>query len=181
MIDYQGFQELIVRVSASMVQGLGLAAVSSSFLAFKVVELQPWRAGQQQQSCGLGFGVRAAHEGFNLMGGVWLRPFRTMKVKTEENVKLEARVIPDPPCVICKGQGRVKCHRCAGRGRLNFKEQAMLPKGEWPQWCWDCRGCGMSYCTRCLGTGEKRGVIGFHFPDLDDDQPSNGISDGTQN
>lgn len=164
-----------------MVQSLGLSAVSSPFVASKVVEYprstgqqQPWR--QRGHACK----VRAAHEGFNLMGGVWLRPFRSMKVKSEENVKLEPRVIPDPPCVVCKGQGRVKCHRCAGRGRLNFKEQAMLPKGEWPQWCWDCRGCGMSYCTRCLGTGEKRGVIGFHFPD-EDDQSLNGISDGTQN
>lgn len=162
---------------ASMVQVRDFASASSPFLTSKIVTgLGFHRAG----SCRKHFSmeVRAAHEGFSLMGGVWLRPFRTMKVKTEENVKLEPRVVPDPPCVVCKGGGRVKCNRCSGRGRLNFKEQAMLPKGEWPQWCWDCRGCGMSYCTRCLGTGEKRGIIGFHFPD---NESPNGISDGTQN
>lgn len=175
-----------------MVPVVGLAAVSSPFLASKLVK-NPQQQQQQQllQPCGRA-GVRAAHEGFHLMAGVWLRPFRSLKVKTEENVKLEPRVLPDPPCVVCKGHGRVKCHRCAGRGRLNFQEQAMLPKGEWPHWCWDCRGCGMSFCALCLGTGEKRGVIGFHFPDVnaaandddhdhDGDQSSNGISDGTQN
>lgn len=162
-----------------MVQVQGLACVASPFFTSKsigvvnVPSTGPPPCRQQHP-------VRAAHEGFNLMGGVWLRPFRTMKVKSEENVKLEARVIPDPPCVVCKGHGRVKCGRCAGRGRLNFKEQPMLPKGEWPQWCWDCRGCGMSYCTRCLGTGEKRGKIGFHFPDDDDESP-NANPDGTQN
>lgn len=125
------------------------------------------------------FSVRAdALEGLNLMGGVWLRPSRSMKVKTESNVKREPSQLPDPPCVICKGKGKVRCNRCCGRGRLNFKEMAMLPKGEWPQWCWDCRGCGLSYCTRCLGTGEKRGIIGFHFPD---DTSPNGSTDLVQN
>ena len=147
----------------SMVQGLSSA--SSPFLISKIID----RAGSCR-SKHLRMRVRAAHEGFNLMGSVWLRPFRTMKVKTEENVSLEPRVIPYPPCVVCRGHGRVKCNRCSGRGRLNFKDQAMLPKGKWPQWCWDCRGCGMSYCTRCLGTGEKTCVIGFHFSD---DESSN--------
>ncbi|XP_024401559.1 uncharacterized protein [Physcomitrium patens] len=163
---------------AIMTQVYDFASNSSPFLTSTKLSQGVHKSGS---CCGYSRPGRAvaAHEGFNLMGGAWLRPSRTMKVKSEENVRLEPRVIPDPPCIVCKGSGKVKCNRCTGRGRLNFQKLAMLPKGEWPQWCWDCRGCGMSYCRRCLGTGEKRGVIGFHFPD--DDESSKGISDGTQN
>jgi hypothetical protein len=103
--------------------------------------------------------------GLNLMGAAWRRPPRRWIVKTESNVKREKKKLPDPPCVTCEGTGKVKCKRCCGRGRTNFTELVMLPKGEWPKWCWDCSGCGNSFCTRCFGTGEKRGTIGFHLPD----------------
>ncbi|KAL2611232.1 hypothetical protein R1flu_022924 [Riccia fluitans] len=115
---------------------------------------------------------------YGLMGGTWMRPVRTWIVKTESNVKIEKKKLPDPPCVICKGTGKVKCNKCAGRGRTNFTELAMLPKGEWPKWCWDCSGCGRSYCQRCFGTGEKRGIIGFHVPEEEITGPE---TNGSQN
>lgn len=70
---------------------------------------------------------------------------------------------PDPPCEVCEGSGRVGCHQCRGRGRTNQVHLEMLPKGEWPEWCRTCGGSGLSYCSRCLGTGEYRGIMGFHF------------------
>ncbi|XP_062175590.1 protein disulfide isomerase pTAC5, chloroplastic isoform X2 [Alnus glutinosa] len=75
-------------------------------------------------------------------------------VRTESNVHREERKNPDPPCVVCKGRGRVDCHHCHGRGRTNRVHLTMLPKGEWPKWCRTCGGSGLSYCSRCLGTGE---------------------------
>ncbi|XP_059432252.1 uncharacterized protein LOC132165626 [Corylus avellana] len=88
-------------------------------------------------------------------------------VRTESNTHREERKKPDPPCVVCKGSGRVDCHRCRGRGRTNCVHLAMLPKGEWPKWCRTCGGSGLSYCSRCLGTGEYRYIMGFHFMNMD--------------
>ncbi|XP_073270368.1 uncharacterized protein [Primulina huaijiensis] len=31
------------------------------------------------------------------------------------NVRIEKRKFPDPPCVVCRGSGRVDCHECHGR------------------------------------------------------------------
>ncbi|KAK9273721.1 hypothetical protein L1049_018531 [Liquidambar formosana] len=88
------------------------------------------------------------------------------------NVRKAERKKPDPPCVVCKGSGRVDCHHCHGRGRTNYVHLVMLPKGEWPKWCKTCGGSGLSYCSRCLGTGEYRYLMGFHFmkKDADDTQ-----------
>uniref|UniRef100_A0A2P2JMF7 Uncharacterized protein LOC105643279 n=1 Tax=Rhizophora mucronata TaxID=61149 RepID=A0A2P2JMF7_RHIMU len=67
-----------------------------------------------------------------------LPPFSVSKpswvVKTESNVWKETRKKPDPPCVVCKGSGRVACHHCSGTGRTNYTHLAMLPKGKWPKW-----------------------------------------------
>lgn len=84
-------------------------------------------------------------------------------VKSESNVRRQIRKRPDPPCIICEGNGKVNCSRCQGRGRTNFIHLAMLPKGEWPKWCKNCGGSGLMYCSRCLGTGEYREMMGFHF------------------
>ncbi|KAJ4958586.1 hypothetical protein NE237_025697 [Protea cynaroides] len=84
-------------------------------------------------------------------------------VRTESNVWKERRKKPDPPCIVCEGRGRVKCHHCKGRGRTNSVHLAMLPKGEWPKWCNTCGGSGLGYCSRCMGTGEFRDFMGFHF------------------
>ncbi|XP_054817978.1 uncharacterized protein LOC129317659 isoform X1 [Prosopis cineraria] len=91
-------------------------------------------------------------------------------VKTESNVRKRRRKKPDPPCVVCKGSGRVDCHQCHGKGRTNKVDSEMLPKGEWPKWCRTCGGSGLGYCSRCLGTGEYRYIMGFHFMKKDDIQ-----------
>ncbi|XP_077244923.1 dnaJ/Hsp40 cysteine-rich domain superfamily protein [Tasmannia lanceolata] len=88
-------------------------------------------------------------------------------VKTESNVWKEERKMPYPPCVICRGNGRVDCQHCQGRGRTNCVHLAMLPKGKWPKWCKTCGGSGLGYCSRCLGTGEYRDIMGFHFMKMD--------------
>ncbi|XP_059651714.1 uncharacterized protein LOC132299233 [Cornus florida] len=90
-------------------------------------------------------------------------------VRTESNVRIERRKKPDPPCVICRGSGRVECHDCCGKGRTNYLNLPMLPKGEWPKWCRSCGGSGLGYCSRCLGTGEYRYIMGFHFMKMDAD------------
>lgn len=90
-------------------------------------------------------------------------------VRTESNVRKERRKQPDPPCVVCKGNGRVECYHCHGRGRTNFVDLEMLPRGEWPKWCKSCGGSGLGYCSRCLGTGEYRYIMGFHFMRRDDE------------
>ncbi|KAL3516734.1 hypothetical protein ACH5RR_023636 [Cinchona calisaya] len=92
-------------------------------------------------------------------------------VRTESNVQREPRKKPDPPCVVCRGSGRVDCHNCHGIGRTNCTHLTLLPKGEWPKWCKDCGGSGLSYCSRCLGTGEYRYIMGFHFMKMNTDQP----------
>nr|XP_010322169.1 uncharacterized protein LOC101247227 isoform X2 [Solanum lycopersicum] len=71
-------------------------------------------------------------------------------VRTESNVRKERRKQPDPPCVVCKGNGRVECYHCHGRGRTNFLDLEMLPRGEWPK-CLNqtapgrASNCGMMY------------------------------------
>ncbi|CBI16746.3 unnamed protein product, partial [Vitis vinifera] len=91
-------------------------------------------------------------------------------VRTESNVRKTQRRMPDSPCEVCKGSGRVDCHHCQGRGRTNCVQLIMLPKGEWPKWCRTCGGSGLSYCSRCLGTGEYRDIMGFHFMKRGTDQ-----------
>ncbi|KAL8154737.1 uncharacterized protein LOC141719111 [Apium graveolens] len=84
-------------------------------------------------------------------------------VRTESNVWREKIKKPDPPCVVCRGSGRVDCTQCRGKGRTNEVQLQMLPKGEWPKWCRTCGGSGLGYCPRCVGTGEYRYMMGFHF------------------
>ncbi|CAI9103406.1 OLC1v1001875C1 [Oldenlandia corymbosa var. corymbosa] len=91
-------------------------------------------------------------------------------VRTESNVHKERIFKPDPPCVVCKGSGRVDCHSCRGTGRTNHTHLAILPKGEWPKWCKSCGGSGLGYCSRCLGTGEYRYIMGFQFMKRDGDE-----------
>ncbi|KAJ0779216.1 putative Heat shock protein DnaJ, cysteine-rich domain superfamily [Helianthus annuus] len=91
-------------------------------------------------------------------------------VRTESNVRIEKRRTPDPPCVVCRGSGRVDCFDCSGKGRTNGVDLAMLPNGEWPKWCKTCGGSGLAYCSRCLGTGEYRYLMGFHFMKKDEDE-----------
>ncbi|KAE8661668.1 Multidrug resistance protein ABC transporter family [Hibiscus syriacus] len=98
-----------------------------------------------------------------------LLPKPTWVVRTESNVGRKIMKKPDPPCVVCKGSGRVDCHYCHGRGRTNHAHVEMLPKGEWPKWCKSCGGSGLSYCSRCLGTGEYRYIMGFNFMKRDND------------
>ncbi|KAH6755081.1 hypothetical protein C2S53_018351 [Perilla frutescens var. hirtella] len=86
------------------------------------------------------------------------------------NVRKERATAPDPPCVVCRGSGRVDCYNCNGKGRTNHVELTMLPKGEWPKWCRSCGGSGLAYCARCLGTGEYRYIMGFHFMNKDADR-----------
>jgi hypothetical protein len=70
------------------------------------------------------------------------------------------------PCPECEGCGKSMCEQCLGRGRTNFPDQAMLPKGVPPSWCEYCRGSGRVNCHRCAGSGKHRAKIGF---DLNDD------------
>ncbi|KAK1272472.1 hypothetical protein QJS04_geneDACA012092 [Acorus gramineus] len=93
-------------------------------------------------------------------------------VRTESNVWKQEWKKPDPPCVVCKGNGRVHCHYCQGKGRTNCAHLAMLPKGEWPKWCRTCGGSGLGYCPRCLGTGEYRDIMGFHFMKMNENTRS---------
>ncbi|KAF3636794.1 putative 50S ribosomal protein L3, chloroplastic-like [Capsicum annuum] len=93
-------------------------------------------------------------------------------VRTESNVRKVRRKQPDPPCVVCKGTGRAKCYHCHGRGRTNFVDLEVLPRGEWPKWCKTCGGSGLGYCSRCLGTGEYRYIMGFHFMRREQDDDS---------
>ncbi|KAJ8533580.1 hypothetical protein K7X08_006904 [Anisodus acutangulus] len=92
-------------------------------------------------------------------------------VRTESNVRKARRKQPDPPCVVCKGSARVECFHCHGRGRTNFVDLEVLPRGEWPKWCKTCGGSGLGYCSRCVGTGEYRYIMGFHFMRRDADDP----------
>ncbi|XP_011093463.1 uncharacterized protein LOC105173431 [Sesamum indicum] len=91
-------------------------------------------------------------------------------VRTESNVRKQRIMKPDPPCVVCRGSGRVDCHSCNGSGRTNHAQLAILPKGEWPKWCRSCGGSGLGYCNRCLGTGEYRYIMGFKFMNKESDQ-----------
>ncbi|KAG8363495.1 hypothetical protein BUALT_Bualt19G0028300 [Buddleja alternifolia] len=91
-------------------------------------------------------------------------------LRGRSNVRKENIRKADPPCVVCRGSGRVDCHDCNGRGRTNLIELTMLPKGEWPKWCRSCGGSGLGYCSRCLGTGEYRYIMGFQFMHKDTEQ-----------
>ncbi|KAL0284101.1 UNVERIFIED_CONTAM: hypothetical protein Sangu_2845000 [Sesamum angustifolium] len=89
---------------------------------------------------------------------------------SKSNVRKQRVTKPDPPCVVCRGSGRVDCHSCNGSGRTNHTQLAILPKGEWPKWCRSCGGSGLGYCNRCLGTGEYRYIMGFKFMNKESDQ-----------
>ena len=54
----------------------------------------------------------------------------------------------DNPCPRCQGTGKVTCGDCRGKGRLNYRDAAMLPPGAWPEWCTVCRVSGRWYCER---------------------------------
>ncbi|KAH7284450.1 hypothetical protein KP509_34G054700 [Ceratopteris richardii] len=69
-----------------------------------------------------------------LMLGPWKDLKRPWLVQSESNVRRIGRKLPDPPCTMCKGTGQITCKQCRGRGRTNFIELVMLPKGEWPNW-----------------------------------------------
>jgi hypothetical protein len=84
-------------------------------------------------------------------------------VQTKKGFTHFHRPIPDNPCSQCSGTGRVVCGECMGKGRLNFKDSPMLPKGVVPQWCPSCRACGRWFCPACMGTGKKRDPIGFRI------------------
>ncbi|XP_043716649.1 uncharacterized protein LOC122664747 isoform X2 [Telopea speciosissima] len=47
-------------------------------------------------------------------------------VRTESNVWKERHKKPDPPCIVCEGSGRVKCHHCQGRGAILVEEVALV-------------------------------------------------------
>ncbi|XP_057531491.1 uncharacterized protein LOC130809728 isoform X2 [Amaranthus tricolor] len=94
-----------------------------------------------------------------------------LQLHIESNVRIEKRRKPEPSCVVCEGSGRVDCYHCHGKGRINYTELSMLPKGEWPKWCKICGGSGLGHCTRCLGTGEYRDIMGFHFMKRESDHP----------
>lgn len=78
--------------------------------------------------------------------------------------------------MVCNGSGRIDCGDCYGRGRTNYTNLVILPKGEWPKWCKTCGGSGLGYCHRCLGTGVYRDNIGFRFRNME----SNDSQDGTK-
>ncbi|CAO2835202.1 unnamed protein product [Amaranthus hypochondriacus] len=98
-------------------------------------------------------------------------PKPSFLVRTQSNVQIEKRRKPEPSCVVCEGSGRVDCYQCHGKGRTNYTDLSMLPKGEWPKWCKICGGSGLGHCTRCLGTGEYRDIMGFHFMKRESDHP----------
>lgn len=70
-------------------------------------------------------------------------------------------------CSGCKGQRKVVCVACEGRGRGNCVQLDILPKREFPQWCGYCRGTGMSKCATCFGTGSQQPLVGFRVPGRD--------------
>lgn len=77
-----------------------------------------------------------------------------------------AGYVPRPPvrvnaCAECQGRGRRPCRWCAGRGRTNHPELAVLPRGERPAWCARCGARGVQHCAACFGTGERRS-FGLH-------------------
>jgi hypothetical protein len=86
-------------------------------------------------------------------------------VKPKPFVRAPEDPPPDDPCPECGGGGRATCVECAGRGRTNYPNQAMLPPSAWPEWCGYCRGSGRIYCASCSGLGKKRGKIGFDLND----------------
>ena len=56
-------------------------------------------------------------------------------VQTQRGLNTVRYPVPPNPCPTCGGTGRSTCGSCRGKGRLNFQDAAMLPKGVWPQWC----------------------------------------------
>jgi hypothetical protein len=84
-------------------------------------------------------------------------------VQTSKGLTHFNRPLPDNPCSQCHGTGKVVCGECMGKGRLNFKDSPMLPKGVAPQWCPSCRASGKWHCRDCMGTGKKRDPIGFRI------------------
>jgi hypothetical protein len=104
---------------------VGLSPSSSFFLGLaKVASVEP----QVPSLCRtVVFPTRIIVDvgGLNLMVGAGLRHQWRWIVKTESNVRKEPRLLPEPSCTICKGPGKVRCSRCSGQSRLNFKEKIM--------------------------------------------------------
>jgi hypothetical protein len=86
---------------------------------------------------------------------------RVLIVRPKPFVRVPAAFVPADPCPDCDGRGKCMCERCLGRGRTNFPDQAMLPRGVQPVWCEYCRGSGRVNCQRCDGLGNFRAKIGF--------------------
>ncbi|GAB4814424.1 hypothetical protein N2152v2_001470 [Parachlorella kessleri] len=89
---------------------------------------------------------------------------RPLVVLTQRGSTHIRQDIPDRPCPACQGTGKV-----LGKGRVNFRDEAMLPRGAWPEWCPCCRASGRWYCERCMGTGVRREPIGFRLAAEDSD------------
>lgn len=85
-------------------------------------------------------------------------------VNTSKGVSNTKAIIPGEACKICQGSRKVTCCNCGGVGRTNCRDQAVLPSGVSPRWCYVCRGSGRSVCPRCLGTGVKPKAVGFRLP-----------------
>jgi hypothetical protein len=84
-------------------------------------------------------------------------------VKTRSGIPMFLAPIPEDRCPDCNGNGKLTCGGCKGKGRLNYRKAAMLPKGEKIQWCPHCRASGRWVCSACMGTGERREPMGFRI------------------
>ena len=64
--------------------------------------------------------------------GVWILPLMSpsnllnITCLLQSNVRKTQRRMPDSPCEVCKGSGRVDCHHCQGRGS-SFSLSIMCP------------------------------------------------------
>lgn len=80
-------------------------------------------------------------------------PFADMPVQ-EVIVPHSARSMQ---CLRCRGERRVTCGRCAGRGTLDVKRTVKSPTGTHSEVqvvdCTDCGGAALITCDRCDGTG----------------------------
>ncbi|GAV90045.1 hypothetical protein CFOL_v3_33456, partial [Cephalotus follicularis] len=104
----------------------------------------------------------------------------------QSNVRKRVRKKPDPPRVICEGNGHLLSHTqtCSQSvpldfpsfifhvaGRTNHVQLATLPKGEGPNdaicRCRTCGGSGLSFCSGWVGAGDYRYIMGFHFTKMD--------------
>lgn len=70
---------------------------------------------------------------------------------TEEHIHPSWRVYSTPGnlCVLCAGEGHVKCLYCYGEGVIRIGPEDARDTIECPQ----CKGTGFETCIRCDGTG----------------------------